>query len=315
MRRQQAAADFRVPLPKPGEEHLLLTPGSCLRQQLVVPVGAERFSSGPVMTGEQRRQLDRAAEWTLVGETADKIEAGLAFAELVQDEPEFELIAGTSVADNKTYIAKGQESLDPSLENVNESLLPFDTAGWQLHTHPVHTFAMPSMADYYVLLSRAAPFGLIFTPKYQDGLRLAKYYVLGPFVCFEMFFSPHRDGRRALLKALTSDGKGPPCVFITLGHQPGMVPLTREAQSGLLSAYAQSMERSRDRIAELQDCLFLNPEVDLLLARELAGLYISTQHHLNALLLIERWPMLAKDPAAKRLRQTALKTLFPLAFL
>jgi hypothetical protein len=156
---------------------------------------------------------------------------------------------------------------------------------------------------------------LIFMPKFQDGMRLVKYYVLGPFVGFEMFACPHRDARRAFFKALTSDGQGLPHILVPRGSAPGIDLLTQESREQMLADYSVTMQQYRAEIADLQDRLFSSPKVDIALARELTGRYIATRHYLNVLLLFERWPELAKDSQANCLCQIAQKMLAPLAFL
>jgi len=297
------ASNFTInQLPK-GDEESFFMPGSPIREQLAINPGPQPRALISTLYSDTISKFSKAAPLSIVAGADTYAEGALIMAKLVKSRVSAQYIAAKNSNDGKIYVIKGLEGTE--LVPLQHFLLPFKTNGPIIDLHPVGTDPMPSIQDYESIMRNGIPFGITLgygSGLTTEGLKLSKFYTLGPFRTIDVRFVKTEASFDAIFHALSADSEYSRAYYYMLKSNPDRrFGLLKPRLHEIITQYTADMVKWGEKIKSLERDVFINPTklkvqpqrkkarytVDFK-ALELARIYIATQHFLNAILLLEK---------------------------
>jgi len=286
--------DFRITRVKPGEENLFFDRGSPLRSHLTADLKPVP-PADKVITEKQILALEKAEGFSVVADAESFEEALAGLAEIAKRPAEDEFLAARKTADSKTFIMKGTRHNEPESEMVTSINVPvpFVPYGPTAHIHPPISVNTPTLPDVELAAFYGNNFGLIIGYKILSGeeMKLSKYYTIGPFRTIDFLPCMKENVTDAVFHAFSNDGRRMlRNYYYSLNSSPGWMGVTDGERHEIIEQYRNDMNRAGSEIKKLEEELYPDPGADFRKAIRLAGLYIETQHALNALMLLRKLP-------------------------
>ncbi len=296
--------DFRISKVLLGKEEHLFTEDSPLRKQLVTDIGVSPYKR---LSSKELLRLVNAAPYSVVGEVENLAEGGLVLSELMKREVTDEFLIARNSVDDKIYVIKGERTNNGD----HQTPIPFVPSGPVMHIHPLEVDPRPSYSDFLSMMRDKADFGLVIGYKNgvnPDEIKLSKFYTLGPFRTIDFGFKLTKDTLDSVVHSLTKDSGHLRITYYTL-RNGGMRSCYEQDIPSMLRQYREDMGNLGERISALETELYPDPTINFKKARELAKMYIETQHGLNATLLLQRLDQTRKTKEQEKLMRMAADSM------